>query len=173
MRISIEPGAVAWADAGPLLSLIWPSDANPRAPWFHIETEFPTRRVMIRDEAGELVCHVGMQERDALWNGDKVRIGGIGGVATRENARGRGLASRALQTAIDIWREESGADLALLFTEPHNFDFYDNRGWHRFEGDVFVDQPGGRIKHTVVTPFVYDLALAPREGVIDLCGKPW
>jgi aminoglycoside 2'-N-acetyltransferase I len=128
---------------------------------------------MIRNEAGDLVCHLGMQEREAVWNGAKVRIGGIGGVATRGDTRGQGLASRALETAMETWRGEGAADFALLFTEPHNIDFYDKCGWRRFEGDVIVDQPGGRIKHTMVTPFVHDLTLAPREGMIDLCGKPW
>ena len=55
------------------------------------------------------------------WNGRKVHIGGIGGVATRADSRRRGYASIALNAAVQTMREHEGAtDFALLFCEPHN-----------------------------------------------------
>ena len=53
------------------------------------------------------------------------------------------------------------------------FAFYRALGWQPFLGTIFADQPDGRIQHTSVAPFVYDLKYAPRDGVIDLCGLPW
>ena len=77
-----------------------------------------------------------------------------------------------MKTAVEYFARE-GKDFALLFCEPHNFAFYRNLGWHQFTGDVFVEQPQGRIRFEAMTPFVYDLRLAPRDGTIDLRGLPW
>lgn len=44
--------------------------------------------------------HVGIYRRTGTWNGRKVTIGGIGGVATREDCRGRGYATLAVNAAI-------------------------------------------------------------------------
>ena len=173
MRISTEPADTAWAETEPLLLSVWPPDLDPPPPWAHIViTQYPTSRVMVRSESGELLCHVGLQIRTALWEGRSVRIGGIGGVATHAEHRRNGYASRAIDMALQEL-SKPGFDFALLFAEPHNFNFYERRGWHKFAGDVFIEQPQGRIKHEVVTPFVYDNAIAPRTGTIDLLGTPW
>jgi predicted acetyltransferase len=100
-------------------------------------------------------------------------IAGIGGVATRSDLRRQGVASMVLQRAIEEMRDAYGADFGLLFCEPRLAPVYKRLGWHRFEGDVFVEQPQGRIRFVVTDPYVFDLKLAPREGAIDLCGLPW
>jgi predicted acetyltransferase len=127
---------------------------------------------MVRNQSGELIAHVGIQTRAGLWDRRPVRIGGIGGVATRADERRKGLASRALDIALKEL-DAAAIHFALLFAEPHNFAFYERRDWRRFNGDVFIEQPRGRIKHDVVTAFVRDGLLAPRGGVIDLLGRPW
>ena len=169
---TIEPAGPAWKEVEPFFRSIWPPDASPAPPWAHIISEPPQRRVMVRNESGELIAHVGIQVRAGLWDRRRVRIGGIGGVATRAGERRKGLASHALDVALKQL-DAQGINFALLFAEPCNFAFYERRDWHRFEGDVFIDQPQGRIKHNVVAAFVRDGLLAPHEGVIDLLGKPW
>ena len=64
-------------------------------------------------------------------------------------------------------------EFALLFCEPHNFAFYEARGWQPFTGEVYAEQPEGRIRFEAMAPFVFDISRAPRDGVIDLCGLPW
>ena len=32
----------------------------------------------------------------------------------------------------------------MLFCEPHNEAFYQARGWHPFQGEVYAEQPGGK-----------------------------
>jgi predicted GNAT family N-acyltransferase len=81
-------------------------------------------RVLVWNDADELVCHVGVHTRVAKWDGQTIKIGGVGGVITRQDARGRGYASAAMRAAISEMREKGGSDFALLVCEVHNFAFY-------------------------------------------------
>ena len=87
------------------------------------------------DDSG-LACHVGIYFRTITWNGHKVHVAGIGGVATREDCRRRGYASLALDAAVHTIRANDAVKFAILFCEPHNFAFYQARGWHPFAGEV-------------------------------------
>lgn len=174
MRIDISPGDPSWEAAEPLLDIVWPDDVIATLAWRDVVWAHADRRVMVREDAPphELVCHVGLYTRNVLWNDEDVTIGGIGGVATRPDRRKSGLATAAIAAAMECFARDE-MDFALLFCEPHNFAFYRNLGWHRFTGEVFVEQPQGRIRFEAMAPFVHDLRLAPRGGVIDLRGLPW
>jgi aminoglycoside 2'-N-acetyltransferase I len=118
------------------------------------------------------LCAMLGSTRAAVWNDRDATIGGVGGVATHPDKRKSGSATAAMQTAMQ-WFEREDMDFAVLFCEPHNYAFYRNLGWHQFDGDVFAEQPQGRVRFEVMTPFVYDLKFAPRDGTIDLRGLPW
>jgi aminoglycoside 2'-N-acetyltransferase I len=169
MRIDISPGNSSWEAAEKLLDIVWPDEVWPGVVWAHAD-----QRVMVREDAWphDLVCHVGLYTRRAVWNDRDVTIGGIGGVGTHPHKRKAGFATAAMRSAMQ-WFAREDMDFAVLFCEPHNFAFYRNLGWHRFEGDVFVEQPQGRVRFEVMAPFVLDLKLAPRGGIIDLRGLPW
>jgi ribosomal protein S18 acetylase RimI-like enzyme len=95
-------------------------------------------------------------------------------VSTRADCRRQGFASIALNAAVRIMRDHEAVQFALLFCEPDNFAFYQSRGWHPFTGDVFAEQPAGKIRFEAMAPFVFDLRRrAPLQGAIDLCGLPW
>ena len=71
-------------------------------------------------------------------------------------------------------RDHDAVQFALLFCEPHNFAFYQSRGWHPFAGEIYAEQPEGRIRFEAMSPFVFGLRRrAPLQGTIDLCGLPW
>ncbi|MFZ1989192.1 MAG: GNAT family N-acetyltransferase, partial [Alphaproteobacteria bacterium] len=141
---AIEPAGPAWAQVQPLSNSVWPPDLSPPPPWAHIVAQPPQQRVMVRNQSGELIAHVGIQIHSGLWDRRRVRIGGIGGVATRADERRKGLASRALDIALKEL-DAAAIHFALLFAESHNFAFYERRQWHKFSGDVFIEQPQGRI----------------------------
>lgn len=174
MRIDISPGDATWEAAEPLLNAVWPPHVRQTLVWKDVVWSHASRRVLIRDEASphDLLCHVGLFTRNGLWNDTPVTIGGIGGVATRPDRRKSGLATRAMKEAMACFASE-GTDFAVLFCEPHNHAFYRGLGWHEFVGAVFCEQPQGQIRFNVMTTFVYDLRLAPRDGTIDLRGLPW
>ena len=100
-------------------------------------------------------------------------VGGIGGVSTRADARRRGYASIALNAAIETLRDEGSTAFALLFCEPHNAPFYVGRGWKPFDGEIYAEQPAGRVRFEAIAPYVYRIRHAPQQGVIDLRGLPW
>jgi GNAT superfamily N-acetyltransferase len=174
MRIDISPGEPSWEAAERLLDIVWPDDVVATLAWADVVWAHAGRRVMIREDASphELVCHVGLFERTASFNDKDVTIGGIGGVGTHPDRRGRGYATAGMRAATDCFAREH-KDFALLFCEPHNHAFYRALGWRQFEGEVYVDQPQGRIRFEAMAPFTFDLKLAPRGGIIDLRGLPW
>ncbi len=70
-------------------------------------------------------------------------------------------------------RDTHGVDFGLLFCEPRHAPLYKQLGWRFFEGEVvFVEQPL-RVSFSVTDAFVFDLKIAPRAGILDLCGLPW
>jgi aminoglycoside 2'-N-acetyltransferase I len=172
-RIEIRPGDAAWEEARPLFDAVWPAQLRATFSWAHVVWANAERRLLVWNDRDELVCHVGCYLRQAKCAGSEVRIGGIGGVITRRDSRKQGHASTAIRMAVAEMRDSGGADFALLVCEPHNFAFYRGLGWRQFAGDLFCEQPGGRVRFDAMTPFVFDLRLSPQAGAIDLCGLPW
>jgi hypothetical protein len=174
MRIDISPGNSSWEAAEVLLDNVWPDHLMETLVWRDVVWAHADRRIMVREDAPphDLVCHVGLFTRGALWNDRAVTVGGVGGVATHPNKRRSGFATAAMRTATQCFAGED-MDFAVLFCEPHNYAFYRHLGWHQFEGEVFAEQPQGRIRFDMMAAFVHDLKLAPRGGIIDLRGLPW
>ncbi len=176
-RIDVEPGDAGWNRAAPLLQEVWSPEVVATLPWRHVVWALADKRVLVADEHGDVVCHVGLFLREATWNDRPVRIGGIGGVATRADSRRRGLASSAMQRAAQEFRDVDRVDFGLLTCGPDLVPFYRRLGWSPFQGEIFVEQPQqGRIhldRLNVTGPMVLDLALAPCTGVLDLRGLPW
>ena len=124
--------------AEPLMNAVWPADVVEKLSWGHIKWAHADLRVLIdapedsdapeEQPKGGLACHVGIYFRDAIWDGRKVHIGGIGGVSTREDCRGRGYATLALNAAVRTLRDHEAVRFAMLFCEPHNEAFYQARG---------------------------------------------
>jgi aminoglycoside 2'-N-acetyltransferase I len=176
--MSIEIEIVNGGQSGPraeeLLDTVWPPAEMARLSWGHVKWANADLRVLIETDDGALACHTGIFFRTATWNGQKVHIGGIGGVATRADCRRRGYASIALEAAVHTMRDHDAAQFALLFCEPHMSEFYRSRGWHPFTGAVYAEQPEGHIRFEVMAPMVLDLKRrAPTLGTLDLCGLPW
>ena len=130
-------------------------------------------RVLVQAEPEGVVCHVGIYRREVTWNGRTFRAGGIGGVLTAKDSRRKGYASIALNAAVQTLKDEGATDFGLLFCEPHNAPFYIGRGWKPFDGEIWCEQPGGRVRFSAIAPYVQHIKRAPPTGIIDLCGLPW
>lgn len=174
MQIDISSGDATWEAVRPLHELVWSPAYMATRLWGNVVWEHAHLRVLVREaDSASVVSHVGIYVRTILWNDKPVTVGGIGGVMTHPDKRAKGLASAAMACAIDHFRDVTKSDFGLLFCEPHNFALYRGLGWQEFQGDVFVEQPSGRVSFKAMTPFVYDLTLVPRTGTIDLRGLPW
>jgi aminoglycoside 2'-N-acetyltransferase I len=119
-RIEVRTGDGGWPQAAPLLGAVWPSEVVATLPWRDVVWAHADHRVLVFDSDSSIVGHVGLFIRIAQWNARNVKIGGIGGVATREDSRRKGIASLAMQHAVDELREVYTADFGLLFCEPRH-----------------------------------------------------
>jgi len=173
MEIDVLNGDASWETVEPLHTAVFGRQIIEKLPWGHIQWAHADLRVLIDAPEGGLACHVGIYFRTIVWNGHKLHVGGIGGVMTREDCRGRGYATLALDAAIRTIQANDAARFAILFCEDHNVAFYRARGWHPFDGEVYCEQAEGRIRFDLMAPFVFDIRPAPRKGVIDLSGLPW
>jgi len=172
-HFEIKTGDVGWRQAAPLLKAVWPPEVVAKLPWKGVVWSNPDYRLLAFNRDNEIIGHLTIVLRDATWNGRAVKIGGIGGVATRDDSRRRGVAHAAMRRATREIRDTHKADFGLLFCEPRHAALYGGLDWHSFKGDVWVVQPRGLIRFDVTDPFVFDLKLAPRIGELDLCGPPW
>jgi GNAT superfamily N-acetyltransferase len=169
--VSVHDGEVSWPLAEALDRVCYPPEVMAKVIWRDITWAHADKRVFAYRNR-EPVCHVGLYLRKAQHGARDVFIGGIGGVMTLPDARRRGFAGAAMRAAADELKS-AGCDFGLLFCEPHNVAFYEGLGWGLFSGDVFCEQPAGRIKFDMMRPMVLPVRSSPQSGMIDLCGLPW
>jgi aminoglycoside 2'-N-acetyltransferase I len=172
-HIEIKPANVGWPQAAPLLKAVWPPEVIAKLPWKDVVWSNPDQRLLAFNRDNEIICHLAIVLREATWDGRAVKIGGIGGVATRADSRRRGVAGAAMRRATQEIGDTHNADFGLLFCEPRHAALYEGLGWRAFKGDVFVEQPRGHMRFVITDPYVFDLKIAPRTGVLDLHGLPW
>lgn len=165
------------ADRGALRALslaVYPPTET--TSWAGRQIEWAAAEWCVRIRAGDggIASYVGISLREAERDGQPVRIGGIGGVKTHPARRGQGLAARAMERAHAFFRDEAGADFALLVCGPHLLAHYAHLGWREFHGRLLVGQHGATVEFTfnrVMTRAVR--APDPTAGTIDLLGPPW
>jgi len=173
IEIDVLNGNESWPLVEPLYNEVWPPEVVAALPWADIVFAHADLRVLVQAEPEGVVCHVGIYRREVTWNGRKFKAGGIGGVLTAEDSRRKGYASVALNAAVQTLKDEGATDFGLLFCEPHHAPFYMGRGWKPFDGEIWCEQSGGRVRLTTIAPYVYHIKRAPPTGIIDLCGLPW
>ncbi len=171
IEIDILNGDASWPRVKQLIDLVWTPQTlaqSGNVDWAH-----PDLRVLVENDSREIICHIGLFFRDGLWNGRKARLGGIGGVTTHPDHRRKGYASVALDAAIQTIRHHEAIDFVLLVCNDDKMPFYAARKWQPFNGVLMVEQSGRQVLFDVMKPMVFDMAMQPRTGTIDLCGLPW
>jgi hypothetical protein len=82
---------------------------------------------------------------------------------------GRGIATAAIQRALDFFHEQGDVDFELLVCEPALILFYERLGWQRFAGDHFVTQKQATVSFTFNLPMTTPIRLQDSlSGTIDL-----
>jgi aminoglycoside 2'-N-acetyltransferase I len=121
----------------------------------------------------QLVSHVEIVERTGTVDERPVKLGGIGGVVTLSEWRGRGLATAVLGRAATFMRDELRVAFGLLICGQKMIPFYSRLGWQVVAGPLVFDQPGGKVVFDDVTMVLPCAGADWPEGTIDLCGLPW
>lgn len=131
-------------------------------------------RILLWDETETLVSHIGILTRQVFCDDEPYVIGGIGGVKTHPNERGKGYAGIGLRHATQFMTEDCKVDFSLLVCRDGLIPYYQKFGWQPFKGDMMVDQLSGKTKFTFNKPMLIEgVKSIPACSVIDVCGKPW
>ena len=153
---------------------VYPPTESASWPGRQLEWYIPEWCVRFYDDVGALASYVGISLRQALHDGQAVRVGGIGSVKTHPAARRRGLAGRAVNRALEFLRGQPRVGFALLVCGPHLIQYYGRLGWQEFDGRLLVEQRGATVEFTFNRVMTCEIqAPAPRAGTIDLLGPPW
>lgn len=156
-----------------LRAAVYPPEVIATLPGRIFTWASPQWSILLWDE-GELVSRVGLLVREIVSNGETKTIGGIGGVMTHPDKQGEGYASQAMREASKLFGEKLNVAYALLFCRPHLVEFYKRLSWKPFRGEVFVEQPNGRMEFSANGAMVLGVKeQAPLNGVLDLNGLPW
>lgn len=139
----------------------------------HKYTWRPKEIHIVLDVDGLPASHVGLLDHTVDVGGHRVRVAGVGGVATNGELHGRGYARKLMSYATDFMRDEMKVEFGLLFCLDPLKSFYERLGWQLVTEPVWVGQPMGRILsplNVMVLPF--DGRAWP-EGTTDLGSLPW
>ncbi|MEO6351267.1 MAG: GNAT family N-acetyltransferase [Candidatus Limnocylindrales bacterium] len=93
---------------------------------------------VLRD-AGRIICHASVVERDLHVDGKPLRTGYVEAVATLPELQGRGFGTAVMREVNDLIATEF--DLGALGTGSHHF--YERLGWQVWRGQTFVRTDGG------------------------------
>jgi RimJ/RimL family protein N-acetyltransferase len=120
-----------------------------------------------------LASNVEIVGRTVTVGGQPMRVGGIGGVATLPEYRGRGLATQAMVAAAKFMKDELGLEYGLLITSTRRETFYGGLGWQVISEPAYFDQPSGKIKNEGSTMSLSIAGKSWPPGMVDFCSLPW
>lgn len=122
---------------------------------------------------GSLVGRVGILKRTISVGEELLRVGGICGVVTAPEFRGRGIASALLGESVAFVKNSLRLPFALLTCRSELEAFYEKSGWKTVKGPTVFTQPDG-VRTCKGLTMVMELGLRVwPEGPIDLRGLPW
>ena len=121
----------------------------------------------------QLAGRLAILDRQVSVGGAMVRVGGIGGVATKPQFRHRDVASAMLSRAAEFMKNELGVEFGLLLCRHEVSPVYAKLGWFRVVGPTTFSRNG------VVAAYEHDTMILPLAGkawppgLIDMLGLPW
>ena len=132
----------------------------------------PDWRVLLR-RGDEVVSGLMIVEREIRAGERRVKVAGVGDVATLPQWRRQGYAGMVLERAGAFMRDELDAEFGHLFCAPGLVPYYARFGWLRVDGPSYVQAPWG------VETFPEETMVLPLRGTawppgeMDLEGLPW
>jgi aminoglycoside 2'-N-acetyltransferase I len=147
----------------------WFSEEFGRVRWQWAEPDYYGIMRVEKQLAGRLAVF----DRQVSAGGVIVKVGGIGGVATKPQFRHRAVASTLLSRAAEFMKNKLDAEFGFLLCRPEVSPVYAKTRWNRVEGPTTFSQPGGSETYPYYTMI---LPLAGKDwppGPIDMLGLPW
>jgi predicted acetyltransferase len=116
---------------------------------------------------------VGILEREISVDQELLRVGGICGVVTVPEYRGRGIARTLLGESVTYIKNSLSLPFALLTCNSRLEAFYQRLGWKTVNGPTVFTQHDGIRTCGGLTMVVELGSIHWPESPIDLRGLPW
>jgi aminoglycoside 2'-N-acetyltransferase I len=156
-----------------------PELANELGGWF--EAEFgpranrwaPADYYVLINRDGQLAGRLGVLDSKVSVGNQIIRVGGIGGVATKPEFRHRGVASAMLARAAEFMKDDLGVEFGFLLCRHEVSPVYAKSGW------IIVRGPTTFMRAGVAATYPNDTMILPLaekrwpSGAIDMLGLPW
>jgi predicted acetyltransferase len=102
----------------------------------------PQRMVVLIADGIKLIAHVAIICTTIEHQGMTYKCYGLSGVFTFPAYRKKGYCRQLIEAANNLIREDSSADIALLWTANHNVPFYAQHGWEPMpDMQTFIGDP--------------------------------
>ncbi len=125
-------------------------------------------------EGDQWVSSTTLTFREILVGGLPIRMGGIGGVMTLPEQRGKGYAEAAMRKTMEFLGQQVA--FGLLVCEPKLVKYYAKFGWQRVDQPIFYQQSDGQT-HTFPLEMAVMIYASNGDswpaGEINVCGLPW
>ncbi len=132
----------------------------------------PDWAVMVWEDE-DMVSNIHIIERTVKVGVEKVKLAGVGNIATKVEWRKRGYASSALDFARSFLLNSLHVDFGLMIATKEMVPRYEKVGWRVIADQMLVDQPDGKITLNYPVMVLSVLKDDWPKGPIDLCGLPW
>lgn len=122
---------------------------------------------------GMIVTQLCLPKREILVDDEKVRVAGVGGMATHPDFQHQGLGSALLKSTEIFMRADLWMPFGLLICADETRPFYERSRWQFASDFLYYNQQSQR---RLLKTCVMILQLTDRvwpAGEIDLCGLPW
>jgi predicted acetyltransferase len=121
---------------------------------------------------GFIVTQIGILKREVDVGGQKLSVGGVGGVATHPDHRRRGYAGQLLRASEQLMRELD-LPFGVLVCGEERMPYYASFGWQKIDNKTIFQNQG---KDRELDGIMMILPLKDQAwpgGVLNLNGKPW
>lgn len=129
-------------------------------------------RLLVR-MGDSIVSHVAMIERTCLVNAQPIKVGGVGGVGTLPEWRGRGLASLAMQQTADFLKNQLKVEYGMLFCANEMVPYYQRLGWRMVDAPVSFEEHAVKMQCDCPVMYLPCEKLYWPAGNVDVCGTLW
>ena len=134
----------------------------------------PKQWHVIVEDGGAPVAHVGVVRAHVRAGGWSVAVGGVGGVVSVPQARGRRLVHDAMRRALDFIHDDLHANAGVLFCLERLIPFYSRQGWRLIDAEAEFDQPTGRVVASRFRAMVFPFPGCEwPPGRLEVPGYPW
>ncbi|MEL7020176.1 MAG: GNAT family N-acetyltransferase [Bacteroidota bacterium] len=128
---------------------------------------------VIMEQDGAIVSFCNIIERSALFDNDKVEIGGLGHVVTVPEHRGNGYSKEVVKEAAKFMFDTLLADFGLVLCTDARVSYYRKMGWYLVNSKLTCSQSDNTNIEWKGNTMLLSRDARELPLIIDLQGLPW